>query len=515
MRHGWTAWARRLGVGMWMALGAMLLSGCASVEYRSPKLQAQTDGAVVIRVLPNVQSSSLYFKNWQALEIARLPGLDDSHSDGKEKVYSIAPTTVGASRSALYAGSLPPGHYRFVKFSAMQCGAMCVQSWMGVNQKFSRFEVKAGQITDLGVLVQTAGEDSRSSLLTHAPKGGDALTPELVRELLPDIAPLLRQPTLGWREATVPPSMGSMQRLSITRSWGFASPHEDEAGSFLYGSANGVVGRWSPPWKRQSFDVGERVAIDAVLVTPAGDWIAGGEYSVVKLSKDRGATWNNLRGQLPLGLVVDLTVWRDEVLLTMLKGGKDVQVYRAPAGTDQWKLASSHPMDINWFFDVQGATPHSALVSDTLVTTVPGRQLAVLDLPTGRDDLRKLPGAAQMFSASADGVLRCRCISTIKVDPYESRDLGQTWQESTASRFMLMPTFKDKSIGVAFKGGFFSPSKFTYTRDGGNTWTETTEAPVFFNQLFFSRDGRKAYAVSLQGIMWVTDDDGESWDRVQ
>ena len=490
---------------------ALALGGCASVEVRDTKIRNASDGAVVIRVLPNVQSSSQFFKNWQSLTLARVP----QSGEGAEVTYAVSPKLDAASRSAIYAGTLPPGQYRFVQFSAQQCGAMCVSSWLTVGPKFSRFEVKPGQITDLGVLVQTDTQDgTRRAVLTHEAPGDHPLSAELFSEVLPDLLPMMSRPRLSWSPETVPAPMAAMQKAAIQLSHGFVSPRETEDGAFLYGTANGVVGRWKPGASHQAHDIGERVSVDSVLVLPDSRWMAAGEFSTVKVSGDRGRTWQSVRGNLPLGLVVDLNLWRDKVLLTLTQGSL-VKVYSAPAGTDQWSLVAEHTTDVNWFFDVQGVRPQSLLVGDVLVTTIPGRQLSVLDLPSGRAELRKLPGAVQMFSASADGVLRCRCIAVIKVDPYESHDLGKTWVDSTASRFMMMPAFRDKLNGVAFKGGFMSPSRFTYTRDGGATWVETTEAPHSFQQLFYSRDGRKAYAATVFGNLWVTENDGQSWQAIK
>lgn len=501
-------WLQRLAL---LAM-AWVLVGCASVEVRDTKASSPDDGAMLIRVLPNVRSSSQFFKNWQTLKVARQPRA----GEGTEVEYAISPgRDDGASRSALYAGTLPPGWYRFVQFSSQQCGYLCVSARMDVDPRFSRFEVKPGQLTDLGVMVQTnAGDGTANALLTHDPGGGSGLTPELVRELLPELQPMLARPRLSWHAATVPSAMAGRYKDAYRGSFGFVSPRETEDGAFLHGSANGAVGRWQPGGGRQMFDIGERVSVDAVLALPDGRWIAAGEFSVVKLSADRGRSWQSLRGNLPLGLVVSLGLWRGQVLLTLARG-KGVEVYRAPAGSDEWQLIASHATDVNWFLDVQGVGPQSLLLGDTLVTTVPGRQVAVLDLASGQAELRKLPGAIQMFSASADGVLRCRCLSALKVDPYESHDFGKTWVESTASRFMLMPAFKDKMNGVAFKGGFLSPSKFAYTSDGGKTWVETAEAPIHFHQLFFSRDGSKAFAASPLGDLWQTEDDGRSWRAVR
>lgn len=513
--RGTTVSSLRFSLG-WLLRIAMLalalaLGGCASVDIRGTQIKGPNDGAVVIRVLPNVQSSSQFFKNWQFLKLARAPQAGES----SEVEYAVLPKTDAASRSAIYAGTLPPGQYRFVQFSAQQCGYMCVSSLLEVAPKFSRFEVKPGQITDLGVLVQTDPYDgSRRVMLTHESAGSSALTPELVREVLPDLLPMMSRPRLSWLAESVPSPMAAMHQSAIQHSYGLLSPRETEDGAFLYGTANGVVGRWKPGASHQSHDIGERVSVDSVLVLPDERWMAAGEFSTVKISGDRGRTWQSVRGDLPLGLVVDLNLWRDSVILTLMQG-KLVKVYSAPAGSDQWKLVAEHTTDVNLFFDVQGVRPQSLLLGDVLVTTIPGRQLSVLDLSSGRAELRPLPGAIQMFSASADGVLRCRCISVIKVDPYESHDLGKTWVESTASRFMMMPAFRDKLNGVAFKGGFMSPSKFAYTRDGGATWVETTEAPFYFHQLFYSRDGSKAYAATMLGNLWQTENDGQTWQAIK
>ncbi|UXY54271.1 beta propeller repeat protein [Pseudomonas tohonis] len=79
---------------------------------------------------------------------------------------------------------------------------------------------------------------------------------------------------------------------------------------------------------------------------------------------------------------------------------------------------------------------------------------------------------------------------------------------------MLMPTFRDEKNGIAFEIGFFSPNRMVYTADGGKNWIETTEAPIFFNQLFYSRDGKAAYAGSARGEFWMSTDDGRSWHQM-
>jgi hypothetical protein len=250
---------------------ALSLGGCATVEIRDTKTRNANDGALVIRVLPNVQSSSQFFKNWQSLKLARSPQTGET----QEVEYAVSPKTDAASRSAIYAGTLPPGQYRFVQFSAQQCGYMCVSSWLNVDPKFSRFEIKSGQITDLGVLVQTDPQDgSRRTALTHDLAGDSGLTPELVREMFPDLLPMMSSPRLSWGMESLPSPMAAMHKAAIQTSYGFVAPRETDDGAFLYGSANGVVGRWKPGVARQAFDIGERVSVDSVLVLPDSRWMA-------------------------------------------------------------------------------------------------------------------------------------------------------------------------------------------------------------------------------------------------
>jgi photosystem II stability/assembly factor-like uncharacterized protein len=484
----------------------MLLSGCAQVEMRTATMEAPTDGAVLIRVLPNMASASQFFKNWNSITVERLPTGTES-----AKQFALTPTLDATSRTAIYAGSLPPGTYRFVQFSAQQCGYMCVSSLITVNPNFSRFDVKSGRLTDLGELVQLGF--GNKVLFAHGREPDTTISTEIIEQALPSLKPLLTAPALSWDADTVPVTMDKASEIAKKISYGFVAVKDTDQGDFVYGSANGVVFSWQPGQKPVAHDINSRVSVESVLVTPSGSWLAGGELGVLRQSDDSGVTWRSIRGNLPFGVVVDLNYWNKRVIATTLKGN-DVNVYTAAEGSDAWSPLAHYQMDISLFWDIPGVRAQSYLVKDTLITTLPGRKVAVMDLHSGQSNIRELPGAIQMFSVSQDQVLRCRCAASIAVNPYESHDMGKTWQDSTNSRFMLMPTFRDDKNGVAFKGGFFAPSRMTYTADGGSTWFETTEAPIFFNQLFYSRDGKTAYAGSAEGAFWTSTDDGRHWQPV-
>lgn len=486
----------------------LLLSGCAQVEFRSATIESATDGAVVLRVIPNMASASQFFKNWQSITVERIP----RHEGERRAQYAIFPTLEATSRTAIYAGSLPEGTYRFVQFSAQQCGYMCVSAWLDVNANFSRFEIQSGRLTDLGELIQV--ELGQKVLFAHDSRSDSEITSEIVREALPGIKSLLSKPLLSWNTNSVPKNMETLFELSKTVSYGFVSVKETSQSSFIYGSANGVVYSWIPGQIPVPHDIDKRVSVESLLVTPTGGWLAGGELGVLQRSDDEGRHWRSIRGNLPFSVVLDLNYWQGSVIVTSLRGNQ-VYVHSAVEGSEVWKLLAHYVMDITPFWDIPGVRPQSFLIDDRLLTTVPGRKVAVMNLNSGESEVRDLPGAIQMFSASQDKVLRCRCATSITVDPYESHDFGKTWQDSTSSRFMFMPTFRDEKNGIALNYGYFSSSRMTYTADGGRTWVDATEIPVTFNQLFYSRDGKSAFAGSPYGGVWTSTDDGRHWQSVK
>lgn len=257
-------------------------------------------------------SASQFFKNWQSITIERIP----RHEGERTTQYAIFPTLEATSRTAIYAGSLPEGTYRFVQFSAQQCGYMCVSSWLDVNANFSRFEIQSGRLTDLGELIQV--EFGQKVLFTHGSRSDTEMTSEVVREALPGIKSLLSKSLLSWSANSVPENMEKLFELSKAISYGFVSVKETSQGGFIYGSANGVVYSWIPGQIPVPHDIDKRVSVESVLVTPKGSWLAGGELGVLQRSDDEGRHWRSIRGNLPFSLVLDLNYWHGSVIVTSL-----------------------------------------------------------------------------------------------------------------------------------------------------------------------------------------------------
>jgi photosystem II stability/assembly factor-like uncharacterized protein len=444
-----------------------------------------------------------FFRNWQALTVARTASV----AGERESTFGLVPTLDASSRTAVYAAALPPGDYRFVQFSSQACGAICMNAFLNVDREFSHFRIESGRLTDLGVIVQSASPGHPDeTMMAHDNAADHPETPELVRELFPDLGGLTLDTPLSWRPESVPADMTTLRAYTLSHSAGLAAPRALVGGGFIYGTANGMLISVTPGRPPVANDVGVRSSIEAVLVSGDGNWFVGGELGLLRFSRNHGRTWESIRGNIPFGTVLELGKWDDQIIATTIRG-KDVYIHAAKAGTAEWRQLARYA-------GAQGVRTESFVVGDALITTLPqDGKVAYFDLRTGQSEVRSSPGIISLFSVSADGALHCICGNVIQ-NPYESHDLGKTWTGSSVSRFMTLPAFRDEKHGVAFKGSVFSHATLVYTGDGGRTWTDAMDAPAGARKLFYSNDGSVAYVGTAYGAFWASRDDGKTWESL-
>lgn len=486
-----------------------MLTSCASVQTRTVQLENPTDGAVIVRVLPDMPSSNQFNDADSSIEFERM----GTESNNGSAAFFVSPTRGGTSHTSLYAATLPPGKYRVNSLVFHPCDVLCPLYVVTPKKEFSQFEISSGRLTDLGVLVRSGSPYGGSGvLLSHASAPQSDETETIVHESFPSFIPLLARPSLSWLPDTVPGDMQSLFAHAISNSFGFNSPVALADGGFLYGSANGVINEIQADRTRTYSDLGTRKFVESVLVASDGRWLASGELGLLKESQDQGKHWKDMRGNLPFGVIFSLHEHNKGIFAAILRGFR-VSVYRADIDSNDWHQIAQFEMGPKNYMDGALAAPQAFLVKDRMIVTLPGQHLVNLDLDTGVSQIYDSPGAIRTFSASDDGVLRCKCKGGIAVNPYESHDLGKTWRESAAPRFMGNPAFRDKLHGVGYKFGLLgNPSRMMYTEDAGNTWTETEEPKVQFSQLFYSKDGKTAYAATATGLLWLSHDDGKSWE---
>ncbi len=497
------------------------LSGCTSIENRPTDIQSPDDGLMVVSVLENSprKSSLEYWSN------ASLTAVNVTKK-GEPETEFIANEirTDAATRTTLYAMSLPEGEYKVTSFSTDYCGVndgfvmSCHHGFYRTGEDFTgKFKIKAGQLTDLGLIINT-----NDPLHTFDRTSYDLSQPalsslKLINRFLPEYEELTNSTSLGWLPNKNPKSMSTAFNYAKANSQGFVSPTELNDGSLLYGSANGMLFKWHPKSQPVGIDVGERKSIESLLVTSTNQWLVGGELGLLKITNDQGKSWQSVSGNLPFGITISLLEWNGKVISTILKGSK-VYIHTTTIGDSHWEELAVYTIGDMHFFN--GGTlqlPQTFLMDDQLATALPQDQFALLNLRTKTKEIHKLPGIMLNVFHLEDGRVFCKCKGAILPSTYVSEDKGKTWKNST---FPILspdkPVFKDGLNGLSLKYEILGGGYITSTNNGGKTWEKTAHIlPRLFHKMFYSKDKKMLYAVPmafpLGGPLWISEDHGKTW----
>lgn len=494
-----------------VALGsAMLLAGCMQQPVRADYVAAPGDGAVIFKLTQNLENRlGLVSYGVPNIAVKRL------EANGKSPCYRLTANTLGMLHSAVFGGALPPGIYEFPTVGAgTGIGGPCGTT--DSPSKFARFMVEAGKLSFLGTIEITASNDRHRTFITPEPAPNLLRARVLVDNEFPDLSRFSQAVIVGWVPASMPPGLDAARQFAVENSFGLLDPSETSDGRYIFGSRAGVIREWAPGESRPIIhDTGVRTSLELTTILPDGHWLVGGEGSALLASADHGQTWTSVSSNLPFGAIVGLNSARSGIVYVTLFRGDTVSVFSGRPGLSPWRKIASYTTTFNHWTSIAGVLPRTDMIEGKLVTLVPSRQIAILDPATGKSVIRNLPGSAQVFSVSADGVLHCRCNKVLAVNPYESHDFGQTWISSAASRWMMMPAMRDARHGVAWVGAMMGKRGMVYTNDGGATWTPSTETPdLSLQNTFYSNDGKRAFATNGVNQLWESDDDGRSWHEV-
>lgn len=490
---------RRAGI-VWLLV--LLMSACAPIELKKDIELKPGEGGLVMRM---ADASNWWSRAFLIVE-REVPG------KWEDDTYYVYPIRGVSSTSVIFADSLPAGNYKILRLASwdVQCIPNCYATHLDMPPQLGRLEIKPGQLTDLGAILNFAG------MMSYEVSPDHALGSEFIQEMVPALRPLLTAPILGWKPQAIPPGLGKLYAVSKLAGNGIAPVRSLDDISYLSGSNTGVVYSFVPGQGRSSYDLGTAISVDSVLPVTSDLWLVGGEYGLLMQSRDSGQSWESLRGNLPYGAVVGLDNWKGYILATVARGNQ-IKVFSAKEGEKNWGLLASYPSPQAGpiMLDVARKRPESFLLGDNLITTLPGDKLAVLDLQRRQFDVRELPGSVSEFLVTRDGKLRCRCIK-VAVFNYDSNDLGKSWVDSNVSRAAAMPVFRNERKGVAFRDYGYGPKLMLYTNDGGANWREATEVSKAIRQIVYSKDGSKVYAIAdMASHIWMSADDGEHWQLVQ
>lgn len=479
--------------------GVAILGGCTSVPSRSPIAPRDADGAVFFKVTDNY-----------ALEAWELPSaflavrrVADAASPATP-CYWLRPGRRGLAGSTFLAGALPPGTYEFPNLGlpGEKLGSGCDHH----GPASARFSVARGRLTYLGVWTQEKASGNQQAIAV-VDDGERAHLEQSVPGEFPELARLVGQPPLGFLTPKSADQNEKIMQQIVRRGFDTDARAENASGTWFYGTRTGAVRRWREGENAApAVDTGYRVSIEAIAVLSDSSVLAGGEQSTLLLSQDQGATWTTLDVPLPYGVIFGLAVYRNDVVLALLDKD-DVHIYRSDASLASWNEVAGFHTEFAFFSGVPNIRPAAFVSGSSLVISLPSRHMAIYDMATGASATRDLPGAIQLFGMSGDGALHCKCAPVIITNPYESHDLGKTWAASTHDRYSLIPAMRDHTTGMVW-----TKDGIDRTRDGGHTWARVSRpsgAPV---SLFYSQDGKQAFATD--GVsMWQSANDGGTWTR--
>ena len=513
------ATARRAMRRLSLVAALALLGACATTPpsglHADAPLAAQ-DGAFLLRVVANAPSAGPYFKNWAGMSIVAVnPDGSDGHA------YVVPASLDGASRSALFVASLPPGRYRLKTLSSAAAATAAVQTsqWLDVGPRFPRFDVQAGQLTDLGAIVQTMRPGStRQVELSYDAQVDHAIASDLVRELSPRLAPLLGKPLLGWAADTTDARATTTAGTASAISVGLVDPHVLPDGSLLAGSYDGMVKTGTRSRPARLADVGQRVAIEAVAVLPDSSWVVAGEYGMISQSADEGRTWHSLRGDLAYGLVSSVHAVSGRLVATVLRGNRVIVASTVPgaATPPHWVVHATYTPSTGPFWEWKsGMATHSFVVGHQVITAMPSTSIGVWDAETGQSVERKLPDMVERFATPGGDVLRFMSPSGMfSNNNYMSQDAGLTWEKLPTLPFVWGVAMKDKLHGVGWATDIrIGTGNFLKTADGGHTWVRTRFQGVWVPKVFLDPERDVAYGADVNGDLWFSTDGGDDWSR--
>lgn len=511
---------------MLRAVLAVLLFGlCPALDAKTPTVNdalSGGQGAVLFQLSDNFPA---------VIPGALIPQISvtPAGSDGKT-LFFLEGSSRGFRTTRSYLGALPPGRYRFVDFQAVNCKILCAGPTLPAPTDMPEFEINAGRIRYLGTIGLAMVSETGSSnpyafrsywSWTHTPGAAEA---KHMLGAYPETSAFASSLDSGW--AGNEGSTAEMNRIQMkARSYGMLGATDYGEDGFYFSSHNGMIKRYRPGGALEFLDTGHDLMVTSVRELPGGHVFTTGEASMLRYSADGGMTWTDRSEGLPFGLAANAVVVGDDEVAFTLQKNETVSLYHGKASQGSWRKLADFPLVFATWTGLPGAQPELFHHDGTLVLTLPSRKIAVIDLATGTSTLRDLPGSISMAKLSGDGVLRCACAKSIAINPYESRDYGQTWTPAAFNRFLGLPAFHDALNGFSYQGAPFSAKKsgLSFTRDGGKTWgfTHHPDLSRSWWQPAYSRNGKvlMLYSISFFGqtalqVVKTSVDGGKTWQTL-
>ncbi len=466
-------------------------------------------GGVAFRLTVMGTGISTFFTFWHEAELTQVEGAN------KGEKFRIGMSQLGAAGSATYFGALPAGRYQITSFSSQQCGALCINSSLTLGAGAISFSVAGGSITYLGNLVYDRASENAARLLPP-----DSAPIEGFRSWLSAYFPAMSTMNVtGWAPEGDARRVTADSHTAQARAGGFLSPARLGNGDVLFASLSGNLRRYSPSSGLSDVRTGIASRVHAVLPLTERQWLVAGDFAETRITQDAGATWSDLKLDLPYGVIISLHRLASGDVLLLLDQGHQLALYTGNIDANRWVLRSSRDYQLDrWKGGIMRPQVHPVDAVNKVMVAVPGGRSFIVDLKTLALSEFEFPGGPMNVGLSGDLVLRCRCNkSGFWVATWESRDEGNSWQESPLDRTLPLPTYRDSLLALTT-----DKLDIRKSSDGGREWktVHTLRKPNWpflflpYGLNYVYLDNNRVVATDTLYQVLESRDGGETWRDV-
>ena len=322
-----------------------VLGGCAGGVNMAPTLSAKTNvtpeqGVVVARFI----NTSAYPLPFNFLTISP----KNVNESDKIKPLRLTMLDTVITDSTIFAAPVEAGSYSLDNmYSFHSRGDYWYSRWAATNANLGTFEVKPGQVTDLGTIIYypKPQEDKYSDEFSRIPSANPA---EVLQQFFP-FYDLQETEVLGWNEEGLDDDLQdkfvSIAQNPITYDESYKTRNGDV---YFLGKLGVIVKRTADgDWDLDAVDT--IVDMNTMVETATGHHLLAGNEGKVFFKAFGTQEWRDV--SLSPNLSIDqLYVYDGDYVDALTRTDKKVEVYRANTNDSEltWQLMASYGRDRLW-----------------------------------------------------------------------------------------------------------------------------------------------------------------------
>jgi len=491
----------------------MMLYGCASGPSRlTDELLPAETGLMLMQV---VRNDNVEGPKINAIEV---------WSFKEKRVYEIRPSQVGAMSTSVFMHKLPPGKYRVDALLSVTTGVNVVLTkTIPLNELLDTFNVKSGQLTDLGTLVYTpANREWVNNNFNIKRTDTKKESKRIMKYHYPVISnQVYKKPVLSW-DSKVPKN----ERLDVVKNKKnparFNNPKVTNKGEVIAGSRLGQVLVRSRNGQWKVHDTGYLWEIYDVLALKDGRLLAASDHGLLLLSDKRRKKWKvlNTPSKAPImSIAFDnngalLAVTRIESTYSF-----DIKLYKTRSITKPKWVEYPDSVQLLWKNNESLLAKNGIMISD-----IPAAIFVHDGKKWDRNGIVSFGFTTEEWFGRMHeldgGIFYYAAKSNLQYGKNElghtfrwSKDNGVTWGNIKVwpeTEGLIDVFFINKKTGYALlanKDRYYSAS----TNDGGINWVNKGSIKIKPSGLIAVNNGKTILAYNDLGTVYGSRNGGKSW----